>query len=54
MQLGPPGSLVGNAGLRVRPHLDVCVLGTRGYELAIWVEIQAADVGFVSHEGAKN
>lgn len=36
------------------PELDVCVLGTRGYELAIRVKIQAADVGFVSHECAKN
>lgn len=48
--LGP----VGEPGCRVVAHLDVCVLGTRGHKLAIRVEIQAADVGFVSHKCAKD
>ena len=48
------GPVLGEPGCRVVSHLDVCVLGTRGYKLAIWVEIQAADVGFVSHKCAKD
>ena len=48
--LGPAGE----PGCRVVAHLDVRVLGTRGHKLAIRVEIQAADVGFVSHECAKD
>lgn len=53
-QPGPTASPAGDVGLSAGSHLDVRVLRPRGYKLAIWVEIQAADVGFVSHERAKN
>lgn len=55
-QAGHAGPLpaAGDPGLRVASHLDVSVLGTRGHKLAVGVEVQAADVGFVSHERAKN
>lgn len=53
-QPGPTASLGQDTGLSAVAHLDVRVLGARGHELAVRVEVQAADVGFVSHECAEN